>query len=388
MNILIIQHFGGIGGGARSAIDVAQMLKNLNHKVDLMVGDVTNDYLNLIKEKGLNLIIHHPEFPIFNFHNASGSVLKTIYRFISTRKFLKDWDDYIKKNWNYDLVILNSSVLCPLVEVFHKSQIKSIVFIRETFRKNYILNNMEKIYLKKAEAVVYLTNFDKNAWNCAMNQFVIPDVVDPEMFPVDSLQPIQDNVKLLYLGGLNYYKGALDLLKALYGLKEMNFNYELYILGNTYDEYDNFSVLRKCISIKHIKYRKDCIEYINKINKDNKRIQLVGIVKDVSKYYRICNVIIFPVKKVHQPRPVYEAGYYGRTVVIPNYDNFKESIFNGYNGYTYKKNDIESFEKSLMEVFSNPDELEKRGQANKKLTIDNHSFENAIPILENILKMI
>ena len=80
-------------------------------------------------------------------------------------------------------------------------------------------------------------------------------------------------------------------------------------------------------------------------------------------------MIIFPVKKVHQPRPVYEAGYYGRTVVIPNYDNFNESIINGYNGYTYKKNNIESFEKSLIEVFSNPDEVVKRGQANKKLTI-------------------
>ena len=372
MNILIIQHFGGIGGGARSAIDVAQMLKNLNHNVDLMVGDVTNDYLSLIKEKGLNLIIDHPEFPIFNFHNASGSVLKTIYRFISTKKFIKDWNDYIKKSWKYDLVILNSSVLCPLVEIFQKLQI----------------NNIEKNYLRKAEAVVYLTNFDKNAWNCGMNQFVIPDVVDSEMFPLVSLQPIQDSVKLLYLGGLNFYKGALDLLKALYGLKEKTFNYELYILGNLYEEYDNFSFLRKCISIKHIKYRKDCINYINKINKDYKRIKLVGIVKDVSKYYRISNVIIFPVKKVHQPRPVYEAGYYGRTVVIPNYDNFNESIINGYNGYTYKKNNIESFEKSLIEVFSNLDEVVKRGQANKKLTIDNHSFANAIPILENILKKI
>ena len=388
MNILIIQHFGTIGGGARSAIDVAQMLKNLNHNVDLMVGDVTNDYLSLIKEKGLNLILDHPEFPIFNFHNASGSVLKTIYRFISTKKFIKDWNDYIKINWKYDLVILNSSVLCPLVEIFQKSQIKSIVFIRETFRKNYILNNIEKNYLRKADAVVYLTNFDKNAWNCGMNQFVIPDVIDSEMFPLVSLQPIQDSVKLLYLGGLNFYKGALDLLKALYELKEKRFNYELYILGNLYEEYYNFSFLRKCISIKHIKYRKDCINYINKINKDYKRIKLVGIVKDVTKYYRISNVIIFPVKKVHQPRPVYEAGYYGRTVVIPNYDNFNESIINGYNGYTYKKNNIESFEKSLIEVFSNPDEVVKRGQANKKLTIDNHSFANAIPILEAILKKI
>lgn len=387
MNILIIQHFGEIGGGARSAIDVAKMLKMMDHKVDFVFGHASEEFLELVKEQNLNVIDKHPDLPIFNFHNASGMAIKTVIRFWLSKKYMKEWYEFSKTEWKYDLVILNSSVLCPLTYVFNKLQIKNIVFVRETFRKNYLLNQWENIFLKKADAVTYLTAFDQNSWKANLVEYIIPDMVDSDIFLKDYTEVNNENNIFLYVGGLNYYKGALDLLKAIYAvindLKGIDIN--VYFLGNTYEEYEHFSFFRKCISHKHVSYRTQCIKYINKINDEKEIIFLKGIQKNIATYYQICDALIFPVKKVHQPKPVYEAGYYGKPVVVPDYDNFKENIIDGYNGYMYAKNDVMSLKKALIEIILDKKEAKKRGMANREFTIKKHSSDSVLSLLEDVV---
>ena len=207
------------------------------------------------------------------------------------------------------------------------------------------------------------------------------------MFFNDYIEVNEEKRVFLYVGGLNYYKGALDLLKAIYAMindvKENEFI--VYFLGNTYDEYENLSLFKKCISYKHVSYRNKCIKYINKINSQKKIVILKGIQKNISNYYKMCDAVIFPVKKVHQPKPVYEAGYYGKPAIVPNYDNFKENIIDGYNGYVYIKNDTSSLKKVLVEIVLDNEEAQKRGKANRECTIKKHSSSYASYLLENAI---
>lgn len=298
MRVLIIQHFGELGGGARSAIDIAKMIKAMNHEVDLMLGHSSDQFVELVEEQGLNIINKHPSFPIFNFHSASGAKFKTILRFLSTKKYLREWYEFAQLNWDYDLVILNSSVLCPLSYVFDKLHIKNIIFVRETFRKSFTINKIENIFLKSANAVAYLTSFDQKAWHANNREYVIPDIVDVAMFNSDEKKKKENSTIFLYVGGLSFYKGALDLLKAVYEIKKVSkeTSFLVYFLGNTYNEYDKFSLVKKFISYKHIRYRKQCLKYIHEINKDKEIVILKGIQKNIASYYEICDALIFPVK--------------------------------------------------------------------------------------------
>lgn len=387
MRVLIIQHFGELGGGARSAIDIAKMIKAMNHEVDLMLGHSSDQFVELVEEQGLNIINKHPSFPIFNFHSASGAKFKTILRFLSTKKYLREWYEFAQLNWDYDLVILNSSVLCPLSYVFDKLHIKNIIFVRETFRKSFTINKIENIFLKSANAVAYLTSFDQKAWHANNREYVIHDIVDVAMFNSDEKKKKENSTIFLYVGGLSFYKGALDLLKAVYEIKKVSkeTSFLVYFLGNTYNEYDKFSLVKKFISYKHIRYRKQCLKYIHEINKDKEIVILKGIQKNIASYYEICDALIFPVKKVHQPKPVYEAGYYGKPVVVPDYDNFKENIKDGYNGYVYKKNDYLSLKESLLEIIDDNNEAQKRGRANKLCTETKHTEASVICLMQNII---
>ena len=387
MKVLLIQNFGGLGGGTRSALDVAKMFIKMGNDVSIIIDNPSPDFCHLASSIKLTIVSEHPPLVLYNFHSASGLSLKTPLRYYKAKNKLSLWEVFFETNI-YDLVVLNSSVLCPLLPVLNKKKIKNIVFVRETFRKNKGINKKQKCFLKNANAAVYLTNYDLQQWNMNENSFVVPDIVDLPL-PRDSLIEEQNrgSFTILYLGGIDYYKGCLDLLKAFsIFLKKNKPNAILNILGNNLRVETSF--FRKAFHIKHSLYRKKCEKLIGKINSSKKVIFVLGITPNVSDYYEECDVVVFPVKKVHQPRPAYEAGFFAKPIIVPDYPNFGDNIFNMHNGLLYKKNKPESLSDCFEKIYSNKALLRELGANNKKLTDKYHSFDYAYNCLLDIVNFV
>ena len=382
MRILIIQNYGGLGGGSRSCFDIAKILSKQGHEVYVSISHPDISLQKIAKENSFSIVSDAPDLVTYNFHSASGLSIKTILKHLAERKNLREWNSYLKCADYLDLVILNSSVLSPLANAVKSSGKKCFVFIRETYRKNFLMNLYIKSRLRLADKLFYLTNFDLKQWQISPSKsYVVPDIVDETMF-FKSKEKVESNnaFTLLFMGGFNYYKGAIDVLKAIELLTTSGeqSNIRFIILGGLCEEYDSLHFINKVLKLKHILYRNKCVKLANKLNKlNNVSVDLIGLTENVSKYYLECDAVIFPVKKVHQPRPAYEAGFFGKPIIVPDYPNFRENIENMENGFVYKRNNCHDLSRLLRNLISDRRLIVSVGANNKIRTEKNHSFKNA-----------
>ncbi len=396
-SVLIVHHFGGIGGGTTSAIDIARMFKALSYDVVLGIHEPSSDVRRLIHTAGINYTDNIPRIIEFNYHNATRGQVKAFVKYISSYRYQKAWRRYLETN-NVDILVLNSVIQSPLAEVAQKMGIKCMCFVRETIcgSPNSVANIVLRRFLEKNTAVVFLTEYDKKNW-CLPNNlktFVLPDIVDINRFELinvlDDNKPLIKNnstLHILYLGGFSYSKGITDILRAIQIATEKNVDVELFILG---DHFDRFLTLKWPMSFLH---RRDirCIEesdrIISDVNKNKQVIYKIGPVSNPYEWYKIADVVVFPVKEVHQARPVYEAGYLSIPVILPRYPNFNEAMKENVNGLYYNPNDYVDLCNRIIEMRN--ESLRKRlGLKNRCMTNANHTFSVGLHILESILNEI
>lgn len=399
MNILIIHHFGGLGGGTNSCIDLAKIFKILGHNVTVAVHQPSLQLVQLCEKEKIQIIDNGLGIIQWNYHSASHSKIRTLIKFLMSIKSVKKWKLFFGKN-DADLVVLNSSVQAPLLPIIKLCNKKSICFIRETCYGNSgsLYNTILKKFLSLANAIIFLSKYDMYRWGIrdTKKQFIIPDVIDEKRFQINLHDisiikkkfSISKETVILYLGGLSYPKGALDLLKACQQLDEKQ-KFKLVILGDLYEEFDKFNIIKRFIYKKHIDYRCKCIEIVNAINKKSKNtVILYGLTSDVPSWYSICNYVVFPVKQVHQARPAYEAGLFSKPIVLPNYENFKEYVNDGVNGLLYERDDITSLTRVMSNLNTDSKLQYSLGEANYLEMKEKHSFLVAEELLGFVLDRI
>jgi glycosyltransferase involved in cell wall biosynthesis len=85
------------------------------------------------------------------------------------------------------------------------------------------------------------------------------------------------------------------------------------------------------------------------------------------------DVIIFPVIKVHQGRPIFEAGFHNKPVIVPSFDNFKEYVKDGFNGLVYYKSSSKSLASIFDSIHNQKTLLIQMGKHNREMSLKNHS---------------
>lgn len=389
MKILMIHHYGGLGGGLTSCLDIVTMLTELNNDVTVAIPNPSEDVKKVFSGVNIKVDCDVPEIPILNYHSASSSGVSAIIKYLLSYNQTREWKNYLE-NSSYDIVILNSIVQSPLIHIIKKLNMKCLLFIRETIKGNVKTGLNPKIAksMSNADALVFLTKYDKESWGITNDkkQYIVPDVVDIEKFPYEKKTDTkkQQNITFLYLGGLSYVKGAKDLLLAFQKLIAKKSNVQLIILGETYKQYSKFSFIQKIIHIKHVKYVEDCNKLIETLNSAIENVKVVGLTANPGKWYLQSDVVVFPVKKVHQARPVYEAGYYKKSVIVPDYHNFEDSVIDDYNGCYYKKNSIDSLANAMERITRDNSLRKKLADNNWKMYKNKHTYEYA----KNCLKVI
>lgn len=397
MKIMVVHHFGQIGGGTNSCFDVCRMLVEEAHDVVVAIPNPSDPVIQLAQDINVRLIATPVKAVCLSCHNADSGTVKTIAKFVLSTRYIGYWKQLFQRELP-DLIMLNSSVQGPLVSLAHQLGIKTICFIRETVREKAVKfwKNANKKLLSKADGLAFLTKYDMLAWNipCCGRQTVIPDIVDEKRinlnarvseFPKYDLN--SEARYLLYLGGLNEEKGALELLRAFRICAQRNEKLQLIILGDTTGRaFQKQGVAHKLLRHKAIKYYETCKKELTILEKEYGRVLNVGLVSDVSPWYRRADAIIFPVKKVHQARPVFEAGLFRKPVIVPDYANFQDSVIAGFNGVIYRKDCVDDMAAKILRLLASEDVLQKMGENNHKIYCKEHTYRAAKERLNELIQ--
>lgn len=392
MRIMMIHHYGGIGGGTISCLDICKMLCEEGNEVYLAIPNAC-EYVKKECDRYKIKIVNISWEPIkIDYHSASSGMGKAIIKHVFSLRFKKAWEEFIR-GISPDLVILNSVVQAPMVKIVKRMRVKCYLFVRETIhgkRKN-ILNGIIANYLEQADLVFFLTEFDKMSWRLIHKEkcVVLPDIVNPGMFVSDKSYEIVVKEKVvLYLGGINKEKGALDLLESFKSVYQHMTNVSLIILGSVGERFTDEGWLFKLIHYKAVKCVMRCHKIIEELNNKGLDIRCLGETDDVGYWYRMADMVVFPVKQVHQARPAYEAGFFSKPIIVPDYRNFEENVMNGINGVVYKKHDVQDLADKIMILLNDKEKAEQLGKNNYQHYLNCHTYEYAKTILIEAMKVL
>lgn len=400
MDFIIVHHCGSLGGGTISALDTFKLLKSLGYEVSLALIRPDSDTINLCKEYSVENIIDTPDLYSLNYHNASSGSLKCFIKYFVSRIHKKKWVSFFKSH-KQCVFIFNSSSQSPLLKISNRIGVKSICFVRETKRLRGcpVVFVLQRKLLCYADGLFFLTEFDKEVWGKKIDTYkcVVPDLVDIKKFvnrdeqyvlKVRRNYGIPNNCKnVLYLGGISSVKGAYILLKAFSRLADRE-SINLIILGNVAEKLLNSSVINTLAHFHEWKIVKKCYSEIYRINKQSRKVYLLGLVSDTTVWYQMADFVVFPAHKIHQARPAYEAGYYSKPIIVPDYPQLYENIIDHYNGLYYQPDDDAELAKCIRTLCNNDILRSELGKNNHSVYQEKHTFNYARKQLQDALSVV
>ncbi|WP_239738327.1 glycosyltransferase [Mammaliicoccus sp. H-M32] len=369
-NILFIHHYGGYGGAGISLINNIEMLKD-DYRITVILPSYPDDMRNELLRLNIKVIEFNDVIGTVPIYSGGSdfwkpSMYKSIFKIFGFNKFLNK----IIKTGNYDFLLVNS---ITLFWVGFKKNIqfeKLGCFVRETRDKKKKISNIliKKILNKYFSKIFFISEFDKNTYEDRRSKskyYLINDCMKKVTF-IKSKN--KNSLNLLFLGGYQKIKGLDILLKALNYLN--NKDIKLSIAGDT--------------EIKS-SYANKIQKSINTLNKKGMNIKVIGTVKNASDMYNDTDILIFPSRKPHQSRPLFEAGFYKIPVIITENEIVNERIENGFNGFKFEARNFKSLSRKIKLFIKNPNLVNKLGENNYELSLKNHNFED---VKINLLKAI
>ncbi len=342
--IIIFHHVDNWGGGTVSLLTVVNSLKTKYDVVVYIPHKESDTYIELTK---WNINVKTLEDNIGTIHCYSGSFptfgrtfLICLAKIImhSYRKVAE-----IIEQEKPDIVIANSMTISWIGRIAKRYGKKAICFVRETASFE---PGMKLIYYclnHYYDGIAYLSNYDLEQFKGkATVQRVIPDTVCPgtythvevanearKKFGLD-----KDKFYLLFTGGRNIrVKGWNVIQSAMKRIED--YNIELLVVGTEKLPQEEFH-----------------------------NIRFLGTVIDMVTLYSAIDVLIFPSVVPHQARPVYEAGFVKKPVIITDYPQTEEFVKNGYNGLTFsEKNDLE-LSRAILRLYNDKELLKGLGENN------------------------
>lgn len=363
--ILFIHHYGGLGGAGKSLLNNVQKCSEFSNVV-VIVPKEPSDILKLlmkIRNVHIRVVDFVPSIPVYNGGFSAFSLrlyLHLLKSYWKRRSFIN-----LIKSISPDLIISNSLILSWVSLI--KINAKKICFIRET-KANSIIDRLHSKCLKYYDEVIFISKYDRDSWALKNNVDVLYNsVLEPNPisgFPCNAVHShAKKDLSLLYLGGTSNIKGFWFLLYSLRRMKNKS-SVHLFVLGE----------------LKDITVRLACFIFGKKLN-----VSWIGKTNDVDHYYRICDVVVFPVVKVHQGRPIFEAGAFKKAAIVPDFPNLMEFVEHERNGLVYNRHNKNSLTILLDEISEGLYDLRAIGVENHNFFLYNHTVEHANSKLFNIV---
>lgn len=362
--VVIIHHFGGLGGAGKSLVN---NVKLLSKKCDLTVVTPAcpNDILfklEKINRVEIKTVESVPSIPVYSggFNLLSPRLyLHLIKSFMKFKSFMNMIQDL-----NADVIIVNS-IIMSWVSLFFKGK-KKVCFVRETQSKT-VFNYLHRKLLNKFDLVCFISQFDASCWYLHTDIIVNENSVENEFVGSSCPEkPESDKVHFVYLGGTSYIKGFYHLCFSILQMKSRD-RINVFVLGDC---------------------RAFGVRFAKLIFGDSLPFTFVGKVSNVSYYYERSESVIFPVVKVHQGRPIFEAGQHRRAAIVPDFANFEEFVQDMDNGILYKKKSSRALANVLSKACKREFDFNALGERNFRFFEEKHSLKSAKLRAESIIKKI
>ena len=375
--------FGYVGGIERYIHQVGSLFKKENwtlyglfeEKVDNVgnFGDIFEDVFfgndnnidSIIKE------IYALDIEVVFIHKSNNiNLLSALNKNFYTIMTIHDHDYYCFRKHKY-FPIKRKNCILPMNKFY--CSICSLLVKRDRTKKLgfSIINAQEKIALtnevKDADVTIVLSKYMMR--NLDMNRWDMDTVY--RIYPIYEVKEIKKEIKkkeyhrnYLYVGQLIRGKGVDILIEACRQLKH---EYSLKIVGNGND----YEYLDKLIRMYGL----------------SKRIELVGWVDDVDKYYSEADLVIVP-SRWQEPFGLIGIEAFSRMVPVVafNIGGISEWLHHKENGFLVKNKSSAGLVEALEYIEENQQVLEKWGRAGYDYVKANYCESCFLTSIKNILK--
>lgn len=366
IKILYVHHGSGIGGAPISLLNLIKRLDKSKFSIKVLF--VTNSVIidlfnnNCIENSIINgsndWFVHNEtgKYSWFNF-------LKYFKIYLSWKKVAFNEAPNFLKLEDFDILHLNSHVLT------------SWAFAGKLLNKRVVLHNREAIangffglrkkilanlIMENCNAVINISYDNFHRLGLKNDSHVIYNFVQ---IPDSYINPFNSKeIKVLFLGGSARIKG---FSVAVDSLQYLNDNIKIQFAGslNSWNKPKSFKERLKNL-LKLTVYRSSYLPIIKLSNAKN--AEILGLLKDPYPYIDECDILITPFTVEHFSRPAMEAFAYGKPVIGSDVEGMNEIIDHGINGLLFEKNNPKKLAEAINYLAMNPEFGRKLGENGRK----------------------
>lgn len=337
MKIAFLTRVFSYGGAEMSTIELAQRIKK-NHEIKFFdIYGCSSAYLDALKENNieLNLLLEPHSAYIINKHKSF--IINSIRYFFYIFKWY-----HIKKivqtklsEYQADVVLVYDQLCLSYLISLKKKKIKVFFFARTWFVPNQI-SYLTKIMLKKfTDKIICVSEATRYAMFCGSiasleKLFVLHNSLNENIInhKKEHLNLDENTFKIIHSGGFLPSKGQHVALEAAKHLKDMNFDFHLFLCGIIYPGKGEFSK----------KYYNSLIKYIE-LNKLHHNVTLVMGRSNIISYIKACDILYFPSSTEGLPRSILEAMILGKPVIANAVGGVTDLILDRFTGLITRYND-------------------------------------------------
>lgn len=371
--LMCIHHSGLVGGAGVSFINTIKTVA-ADNEVVVYVPSEPNDIYQMLKgleeSLGIRVETYGRRVGAITYYSGGDSVCKPRlwYRVGLIFKQWRYWNTVIERE-NPDRVVVNSQILCWMGRLKSVKRRQSVCFVRETLNGSprRPLNRVIARLLDRFHTVVFLSDHDKNMMGLKRaNAEVVHNYVQESQFDTSrtrtdaskALGLSEDTFHVLYVGGVSHMKG-FDL--CVDAVLKAGKAVELIAAGN------DFKDARATKDTRVLRYI-DEWETLVREQDTHGQIHMIGRQRDMSACYAACDVLVFPMRSPHQSRPAFEAGYFGKPVIISQFDSIAEFVRSGDNGITVPTDDAAALTAAIQRLAADNELCRQLGESNRKNT--------------------
>ena len=312
-------------------------------------------------------------------------------------QYTEKWRSLLQEHGPFTHVVINSVVLCDLIQPSLEEGCKVIQFVRETSEEGPELDVMcEK--LEKANAVVFISEYDRDMYslnNCCT--YVVPDFADPKMYYItyqkrETLRKqnkIEDSqYVVLYTGGDNKIKGPHIVLDSMARIKKPK-DIVLIYAGYTHKTEENrYKKLIKYLIalISSGKYYAERLEIFKCLLGRKMEVIYTGYSMNIEQYFKIADLCLVPYSVPHQAMPIFEAGMAGIPCIASKFRCFEKEIENGKNGLLVSIDKPKQWARAIEKLADNRALSRSMGDENKRKAYERHDMQSNIYKIIKILE--
>lgn len=369
MKILFIHH-GVVLGGA--PLSLLYLVRELEKKPDIELEIASHS------QEMRDFFSKNIKSPIRSWHNPITFVGRYLIGYIdlneknNKKKFWQGLFQFPKsifkqykeiKKINPNIIHLNSSVLFSSAFAALLTGIPIVWHVRECLQGNFWQKDFSGWLIRNlASKVIAISQIEATRLgkDTKKNIEVIFNPINFETLNSKLYKPLiekerlgfkdSDNV-VLSLGGVTPRKGTLEQIMAMQYTDE---NVKLIIAGTPLENYPEGD------------YKHQIVDALSKLPAE--KVKFTGIVENVGPLLAASDLLIFTGMKPHFPRPVFEAWYMEKPVIVFEMEGISNNINHNVDGIIVKELSSEALGKAINALFHKPDLMMEMGKYGRKKT--------------------